>query len=100
MVSKGNSVLVTGATGLVGRQLCKDLLDGGYSVHVLSRSNRKMEGCTCFLWDIEKQEIDHSAFEGVTAIIHLAGAGVGDRRWTKRYKQQIYDSRIQRVLGC
>ena len=45
--------------------------------------------------NIEKQEIDHSAFEGVTAIIHLAGAGVGDRRWTKGYKRQIYDSRIQ-----
>tara|TARA_Y100000385_G_scaffold265973_1_gene300720 strand:+ start:3193 stop:4110 length:918 start_codon:yes stop_codon:yes gene_type:complete len=95
MVSKGNSVLVTGATGLVGRQLCKELLKRGYSVHVLSRSNRKMEGCTCFLWDIEAQEIDPKAFEGVSAIIHLAGAGVGDRRWTTRYKQQIYDSRIE-----
>ena len=95
MVSKGNSVLVTGATGLVGRQLCKELLKRGYSVHALSRSNRKMEGCTCFLWDIEAQKIDPKAFKGVSAIIHLAGAGVGDRRWTKRYKQQIYDSRIE-----
>ncbi|MGB1119925.1 MAG: TIGR01777 family oxidoreductase [Chitinophagales bacterium] len=95
MVSKGNSILVTGATGLVGKQLCKDLLDWGFSVHILSRSTRKIEGCQCFVWNIEKQEIDHSAFEGVTAIIHLAGAGVGDRRWTKGYKRQIYDSRIQ-----
>lgn len=95
MVSKGNSILVTGATGLVGKQLCKDLLDMGFSVHILSRSTRKIEGCQCFVWNIEKQEIDHSAFEGVRAIIHLAGAGVGDRRWTKSYKQQIYDSRIE-----
>ena len=95
MVSKGNSVLVTGATGLVGRQLCKELLKCGYSVHVLSRSNRNMEGCTCFLWDIEAEKINPKAFEGVSAIIHLAGAGVGDRRWTKCYKQQIYDSRIE-----
>lgn len=95
MVSKGNSILVTGATGLVGKQLCRDLLDRGFSVHILSRSTRKIEGCQCFVWNIEKQEIDHSAFEGVTAIIHLAGAGVGDRRWTKGYKRQIYDSRIQ-----
>ena len=95
MVSKGNSILVTGATGLVGKQLCKDLLNRGFSVHILSRSTRNIEGCQCFVWNIEKQEIDHSAFEGVTAIIHLAGAGVGDRRWTKGYKRQIYDSRIQ-----
>ena len=95
MVSKGNSILVTGATGLVGSQLCKELLKRGYSVHALSRSKKKMEGCTCFLWDIEAQEIDPKAFEGVSAIIHLAGAGVGDRRWTRHYKQQIYDSRIE-----
>ena len=95
MVSKGNTILVTGATGLVGRQLCKELLKRGFSVHALSRSDRNMEACKCFLWDIETQEIDHSAFEGVSAIIHLAGAGVGDRRWTTRYKKQIYDSRIE-----
>lgn len=95
MVSKGSSILVTGATGLVGRQLCEELLKRGYSVHILSRTPRNIADCRCFTWNIEAQEIDHLAFEGVTSIVHLAGAGVGDRRWTARYKQQIYDSRIE-----
>ena len=95
MVSKQNSVLVTGATGLIGRQLCAKLLRQGVSVHFLSRSKTEIEGCKGFLWDVSAQKMDAKALEGVTSIIHLAGAGVGDHRWTKRYKETIYNSRIE-----
>ena len=95
MVSKQNSVLITGATGLIGRQLYAKLLRQGVSVHFLSRSKTQIEGCKGFLWDVSAQKMDAKALEGVTSIIHLAGPGVGDHRWTKRYKETIYNSRIE-----
>lgn len=86
-------ILITGASGLIGSVLSEDLSKNHSIVH-LGRS-KKTSGIPSFVWNVEKKQIDLSAFEGVDTIVHLAGANVGDKRWTKAWKKQILDSRVQ-----
>lgn len=92
-MATNNKILITGGSGLVGQALSKLLLEKGYQPVWLSRKAGKKGTIQIFKWDIDKQYIDIAAFEGVTAIVHLAGASVG-KHWTTRYKQEIFDSRI------
>ena len=87
------SVLITGASGLIGTRLTEMLLQKGYRVVHLGRSKRNV-GIPSFVWDFQKQTIDPEALSGVHTIIHLAGAGVAEQRWNKRRKKEILDSRI------
>jgi uncharacterized protein len=89
-------VLITGATGLVGQEIVKLLLQNGISVNYLTTSKSKLSNESNykgFYWNINTNEINIDAFEGVEIIIHLAGATVA-KRWTKSYKQEILESRI------
>jgi len=89
-------LLITGATGLVGQALTKMLLDRGDSVNYLTTSQSKIkdkENYKGFLWNTRTKEIDQSCFEGVSAIINLAGASVAEP-WTKEHKKAILDSRL------
>jgi len=88
-------ILITGGSGLVGSRLTELLLTQGYEVRWLSRKPGKKGEVSIYQWDIQAQTIDEAAFEGVHAVIHLAGAGVADSRWTEAYKKEIRDSRIQ-----
>jgi uncharacterized protein (TIGR01777 family) len=85
-------VLITGGTGLVGNKICNLLKDNNIPFHVLSRHPKLQYE---YKWDIASPYIDDQAFEGVDTLIHLAGAGVGDHRWTPTYKEVILQSRIQ-----
>ncbi|GMT46079.1 MAG: epimerase [bacterium] len=89
------TVLITGGTGLVGRHLCKRLQEKGYGVAVLSRTSRREAAIPTYTWDLGKEEIEKKAIETADCIIHLAGANIGDKRWTVRRKQLIIDSRIK-----
>lgn len=89
-------ILITGATGLVGKELVSLLLQNGETVHYLSTSKNKLESQSNykgFYWNPEQGIIDENCFIGVDAIIHLAGANIG-KRWTPKYKQEIIESRI------
>ena len=88
------TVLITGASGLIGSQLTKMLLNEGHQVRHLSR-NRKDGRVPSFVWDIDTGQIDERAFESVDSIIHLAGAGIADKRWTAKRKRQILESRTR-----
>ena len=88
------SVLVTGASGLIGSQLCKVLYDNNITVKALSRNPTQNKYYTSYKWDIKNNFIDENAFKDIDAIIHLAGENIGEGRWTKRKKQKIIDSRI------
>lgn len=93
-----NRILITGGSGLIGTRLTALLLNKGYQIHHLSRekrNNKPHDEVRHFVWDIEKGQIDKAAFDGVKAIIHLAGAGVADKRWTAARKQEIIDSRVK-----
>ena len=87
------TILITGASGLIGKRLTQILLEKGFIVRHLSR--KKGDGTIpTFIWNIEKKEIDISAFENADAIIHLAGTNIYERRWNATVKKNIYDSRI------
>lgn len=88
-------VLISGGSGLVGSALSKMLLERGYSVNILSRSSGEKNGVKSFEWNIEKTEIDMEAYKDVSSIVHLAGAGIADKRWTKERKETIIDSRVE-----
>jgi hypothetical protein len=92
-------VLITGGSGLIGSRLTQLLLQKQYQVIQLGRTRRKASVPT-FVWDVEAGTVDIEALQGVTHIIHLAGAGVADKRWTPARKKEILDSRVNatRVL--
>jgi uncharacterized protein (TIGR01777 family) len=81
-------ILVTGATGLVGRALCVELRRRGHVVRTLSRSRGD------FRWDVTAGELDAGAVEGVDAVVHLAGEPVA-QRWTKDRRDRILRSRVE-----
>ena len=83
---------------MVGRALVNHLLKKNYRVTILTRNmdNLKPEkGVDYALWDVKKGEIDVSAIAKADAIIHLAGAGVMDKKWTAEYKKEILESRTK-----
>src|SRR4051812_19315289 len=94
------TVLITGGTGMIGKALTKQLSEKGYRVIVLSkkkgleRSNHG-NGISFAHWDVPKQLIDITAIQKADFIIHLAGAGVVDKKWTNSYKNEIQKSRTE-----
>lgn len=88
-------ILITGGTGLLGSRLTEMLRQKGYKVSYLSRSPGKVKDIEAFVWDVEQQTMDPRALEGVSCIIHLAGAGVAEKRWTKERKKEILQSRTR-----
>lgn len=87
-------ILITGGTGLVGTCITNLLLDKKYEVAHLSRSTGHVHGVNTYTWDIEKKSIDPQAMKGTHGVIHLAGAGVADGRWTDKRKSAILNSRV------
>lgn len=92
------TVLITGGTGLIGTHLTTLLLSRGFNVTVLTRQKRHTvhHGSLSFaFWDPAKGLIDRNAIAATEFIIHLAGANVGERRWTPGRKKEIVDSRVK-----
>jgi uncharacterized protein len=89
-------ILITGATGLIGNEVVQLLLKKNHVVHYLSTSPSKIKNttnCYGFYWNPAEGKIDENCFQGVDAIIHLAGASIS-KRWTKSYKEELLESRI------
>ena len=89
------TVLITGGTGLIGRHISKKLKENGFNVALLSRKSKPDGDIPVYTWDPDKNIIDPEAISKADYIIHLSGAGIGDKRWTKRRKELIFDSRIK-----
>ena len=85
-------IAVTGSSGLIGSALVGHLKEQGYEVQRLVR--RKATTTEEISWDPAAGTVDLDALEGVYGVIHLAGAGVGDKRWTKSYRTTILNSRL------
>ena len=86
------NILITGATGLVGSKLTELLLQKGYRVSHLGRTKRNGP-IPSFEWNINTEQMNIQALKGIDAIIHLAGAGIADKRWTEERKREILESR-------
>lgn len=88
------NVLITGGTGFVGKHLTNLLVANGFSVSILSRSKKtNTETVFYYTWDIEKQHIEEEAIQKADFIIHLAGANIGEKRWSTKRKNEILSSR-------
>lgn len=99
------NVLITGGTGFIGKHLTYLLIKNNYSVTILSRTSKQNTAdISYYQWDVEKQFIDKESVLKADYIIHLAGEGIADQRWTATRKKQIISSReksaelIHRVL--
>ena len=93
------SVIITGGTGLVGTALSRLLTLQGFSVIILSRDPARHKSQSSSVryaaWNIRDQTINEEAISEAKYIIHLAGAGVADKRWTDKRKKEIQESRIK-----
>ena len=91
-------VLVSGSTGMIGLQLCAFLEAAGHEVHRLVRPSTKLPKDVnkenTVTWNDLTGEVIDGSFENFDSIIHLAGAGIGDKRWSKKRKKLIKDSRV------
>lgn len=100
------TILVSGGRGLIGNHLCNYLADKGYDVVVLTRE-KKPESVHPKIsfshWDVDSKVIDANVVSKADHIIHLAGAGVMDKKWSNRYKKIIRESRTKSaelILSC
>jgi uncharacterized protein (TIGR01777 family) len=90
-------VAITGSHGLIGTALVRSLLADGHQVVRLTRGQNRGgagDGTESASWDPAAGTVQSGALEGADAVVHLAGAGVGDKRWTDAYKREIRDSRV------
>ena len=89
-------IAVTGSTGLIGTRLVAELTSDGHEVLRLTRpSSSQVDGDGTVAWDPDTGTIDAGALEGLDGVVHLAGVGIGDARWTTDRKAQILNSRTQ-----
>lgn len=90
-------ILITGATGLIGTQLVKLLIENGHTINYLTTSKNKIQDLPNYFgyyWNPENGMLDENSLIGVDTIVHLAGANIA-KRWTTAYKQEIIESRTQ-----
>ena len=90
-----STILITGGSGLIGSALTKALQQEGHTVRWLSRTAGTHNGVKAFAWDGTKGTMDATALQGVDHIIHLAGAGIADKRWTDARKKELEQSRAE-----
>ncbi|MEJ7678952.1 MAG: NAD-dependent epimerase/dehydratase family protein [Segetibacter sp.] len=85
-----STILITGGTGLIGSALSNMLIHKGHKVIILTRTDKPSEdsNISYAVWDVKSQQINESAVSSADYIIHLAGAGVADKRWTSDRKKK------------
>ena len=88
-------VAITGSSGLIGGALTRALERSGNRVVRVVRPETAARGADTVVWDPRTGTIDRAGLEGVDAVVHLAGAGIGDRRWTREHKREILRSRTE-----
>jgi hypothetical protein len=92
-----STIVITGGTGLIGTALTKMLTAQGHEVIILSRTAKRssVPDVTYATWDVASKKFDERAFASTDYIVHLAGAGVADKKWTEARKKEIVDSRTE-----
>src|SRR5881398_3235468 len=85
-------VVITGASGLIGTALARSLTGDGHEVlKLLRRDAQRPDEAT---WDPASRRLDSALLAGADAVVNLAGAGIGDKRWTDDYKKLVLESRL------
>ena len=89
---------ITGGTGFVGHHLTGLLKNNGYRVIIFTRDMHKvsrLENVKYSFWSPSEKKFDVTYLKQIDAVIHLAGAGIADKRWTEKRKQEIMKSRVE-----
>ncbi len=89
------NIVISGGSGLIGKVLAKVLIEEGYNVFILTRNKNISSNKGYIYWNNNTGVINDEAIENTDAIIHLAGANIGEKRWTKIRKKEIIDSRVK-----
>jgi len=92
-------IIITGATGSIGKKICPRLIENGNEVIIFTRSSEKAQkvlpGVKKFIdWNYYQPDRWKNELNGIDAVIHLAGANLGTKRWNKKHKRLAYDSRV------
>lgn len=88
-------ILVSGATGSIGSVMIPRLQKKGYRISILSRSSSNpFDDVTLHQWDPKSGTLDDKALDGVDIVLNMAGAGIGDKKWTRERKKVILESRL------
>lgn len=88
------TVLVSGATGLIGAAFVESAQARGWKVRALTRERPPPGGAEAVRWNPAARELAPDALDGVDAVVHLAGESIGEGRWTEAKKRRILDSRV------
>ncbi|WP_369753316.1 TIGR01777 family oxidoreductase [Flavobacterium sp. WC2409] len=92
------NVLITGGTGFIGKHMTHLLIDKGFTVSILSRGKKEnVTNIFYYTWDVTNQKIEEEAVLNADYIIHLAGENIAEKRWTKKRKEEIIDSREKSI---
>ena len=100
------SVLISGGTGLIGSNLTRHLIERGFDIIILTRVKEKTSDnpkISYSYWSVKDKQIDADVVKKIDHVVHLAGAGVMDKKWTADYKKTIIDSRVKSaelILSC
>lgn len=89
------TVLIAGGSGTIGKYLSQKLIENGFKVIWLTRSNKSINGIKTYLWDVKNQFLDEKAINSADYIINLAGENIGDKRWSSKRKKEIIESRVE-----
>lgn len=98
-MNSASTILITGGTGMIGTAISNDLISKGHKVIILTRTPdehgvKPSANIRFAKWDVKAQTIDVGAIQSADYIIHLAGAGIADKRWTEKRKEEITRSRV------
>jgi uncharacterized protein (TIGR01777 family) len=88
------SVLITGGSGTIGSRLTSVLVSAGFRVTHLSRREGRAGSVRKLVWDPSNGKLDSRVFDGIDYLVHLAGSGIGDKRWSDARKREIISSRV------
>ncbi len=94
VVDDNMKIAVTGSTGLIGSALCRSLAADGHEVVAVVR-RPVLAGESAVRWDPMDGTVDAAGLDGVDGVVHLAGAGIGDKRWSDAYKRLVLESRTK-----
>jgi hypothetical protein len=93
--SPQKKVIIGGGSGMIGREISRQLVERGFEPHWLTRSPSADDPYTSHYWDPSSKKLDPSILEGAFAVINLSGAGIADKRWTEERKRILRDSRVK-----